>query len=60
MKIKMLSDFSERNDHPKKNDVIEVYDTIRDDNGEVELYEVIWRGVRLEIYPYECECVSDH
>lgn len=56
--LKMLSDYSERIDHPRKGDVITVRDTVYDDDGEVDYHEVMWNDSLLMVYPYEVCNVS--
>ncbi|AII27700.1 hypothetical protein K5Y72_003087 [Escherichia coli] len=59
MKVKMISDFSDVDGYPKTGDILEVREEIF--NGSfLECYSCEWNGKRLDIYPYECEEVSDN
>ena len=58
MKLKMLQPWSEREDHPQKDDILDVQDIIRD-GPDVEGYQCKWKNDLIMVYPYECEVVSE-
>lgn len=53
MQVTMKDDYSDREDHPKKGESLEVENIIRDDNGDIDCYEVDYKGTLLLVYPYE-------
>lgn len=55
MKVKMTSNYSDRLDHPRVGDVLDVLEVVY--NGTfVDYYRCEWKkGQDLDIYPYECE-----
>lgn len=64
MKIRMITDYSELPDDPKKGDVLDIFDIEYDYNYEeyvvvhVDYYVCEWQGGYIIIYPYECEEVE--
>lgn len=54
MKVRMISDYSERPDHPKKDDELHVLDKIYED-GELDRYECRWKEGMIIVYPDECQ-----
>lgn len=54
MKVKMTSNYSDRLDHPRVGDVLDVLEVVY--NGTfVDYYRCECKGQDLDIYPYECE-----
>lgn len=57
MKIRMISDWSDQEYHPKKDTELRVVDKVYSETNswEVEYYECDWNGKVIAVYPYECE-----
>lgn len=53
MKIKLIDDWSDRHDHPKKGAELKVIDTFYSE-GEALVYECEWNGETISVYPFEC------
>lgn len=54
MKVKMTCNYSDRLDHPRTGDVLDVLETLWE--GEfVESYRCDWQYRDIFVYPYECE-----
>lgn len=54
MKIKMTKNYSDRSDHPRAGDVLDVLEEVY--NGSYfDYYRCEWKGQDLDVYPYECE-----
>lgn len=56
MKVKMISNWSDRNDHPCVGDILDVIEQITDD-GETG-YRCKWKEEIIYVYQYECEEVQ--
>lgn len=55
MKVRMIADWSDRSDHPKKNDELTVVDKFYEDNGDVSFYQCKWKDYSIDVYPEECQ-----
>lgn len=62
MKVKMTANYSDRLDHPRAGDILNVDEVIYNDTlGFVESYRCKWKDDcdYLDLYPYECEEVQE-
>lgn len=58
MKVKMNCNYSDRLDHPRAGDVLDVLEEVY--NGTfIDYYRCEWKGQDLDVYPYECDEVQE-
>lgn len=51
----MIADWSDRSDHPKKDDELAVVDKVYEDNGDLDHYQCKWKDYMIDVYPDECQ-----
>lgn len=55
MKVRMIENWSDREDHPRKDDELWVVDKVYGDDSELERYCCRWGSEIIDVYPYECQ-----
>lgn len=55
MKIRMIADWSESKNYPKKDTELVVKNIIQDEKGYLEYYICNWKEDEIDVYPYECQ-----
>ena len=58
MKITMTRDYSDRDDHPRTGDILEVVST-EYDGEKFDYYVCKWKDGEIEVFPDECEEVQE-
>lgn len=55
MKVRMISNWSDSSDHPKKDDELRVVDKVYYEDGDLYYYECEWQDHVIYVYPHECQ-----